>query len=266
MQYSKEVPCGSKETPGEVISPGDLLRGRLSVFRRKVSRALGCVERAATRGKIGVAFSGGKDSTVTLDLVRQVVPDAVAIFYNDGAQLADTYAFIAKTPNVNVIKVEPDLLEMCRIGGYWGYQSDTPDVEFDFGYALIEEPSARVVKEHGLGVVAIGLRGEESTGRHFNARRKGELYWCKEYRVWHLCPVQFWTVEDIWAYVATQGLAYNVAYDKMAALGMKREEMRVAPVLGAAAVGFGQYAYLKQLDPELWNRLVAEFPKIGIYV
>jgi hypothetical protein len=42
--------------------------------------------------------------------------------------------------------------------------------------------------------------------------------------------------------------------------------MRIAPVLGAAAVGFGRYAYLKRLDPGLWNRLVAEFPKLAIYV
>ena len=266
MLCNEEVRYGREAAAGEVVRRADYLLGQLASFRRRVERAKRLIEKAALAGPIGVAFSGGKDSTVLLHLVRSIVPEAPAAFFDDGAQLGDTYEFIAATANVTVIAARPSLLEMCRQGGYWGHPTSTPDLEFNFGQHLIQEPSAEFVQRFNLETVAIGLRADESTGRHFNALRKGEFYFCQEDGTWHLCPLAFWSVDDIWAYLATFQVPYNPAYDKMAALGLKREEMRIAPVLGAAAVGFGRYAYLKRLDPGLWNRLVAEFPKLAIYV
>lgn len=263
----KEVmESGYAARAGEVILRGDFLRGQLASFRRRVCRALARIEEAASAGPVGVCFSGGKDSTVLLHLVRRVLPEAPAAFFDSGAELADTYALMAATPNLTVIAAEPSLIEMCRMGGYWGAQTETPELEFDFGEHLIFEPSRRFRAMCDLEVLALGLRAQESVGRYFNARRKGELYWHQGEHVWHLCPLQHWSTDDVWAYIATYGVPYNRAYDRMAALGMDRDEMRIACTLGADAVGFGRYAYLKRLDPQLWNRLVAEFPKIGIYV
>lgn len=261
----KEVNANAARS-GEVVTKGDYLRGQLASFRRRVHRALALVEEAAAIAPVGVCFSGGKDSTVLLHLVRRVLPEAPAGFFDSGAELADTLALMAATPNLTVIPAEPSLIEMCRAGGYWGAQTDTPDLEFDFGEHLIFEPSRQFRARHNLEVLALGLRAQESVGRWFNARRKGALYWHQGERVWHLCPLQDWSTDDIWAYIAVNEVPYNRAYDRMAGLGMDRDQMRVSCALGADAVGFGRYAYLKQLDPELWNRLVAVFPKLAVYV
>ncbi|MFA5636875.1 MAG: phosphoadenosine phosphosulfate reductase family protein [Anaerovoracaceae bacterium] len=247
-----------------VIREEDYLRGRLAPFRRRVDRALALIGGAAP--PLGVAFSGGKDSTVVLDLVRRVFPDAVAGFYDSGAELADTMALVSVTPNVVTVPADGGgLIELCRQNGYWGHEPEAPSpCVVDFGEALIFAPARRFAREHGLHTVALGLRAGEAVVRRINARVKGEHYQVTD-GAWHLCPLQWWTGDDVWAYIASRDLPYNAAYDKMDDLGIPRERQRISTALGTDAAAFGRYVYLKHIDPELWNRLAAEFPLIRKY-
>jgi 3'-phosphoadenosine 5'-phosphosulfate sulfotransferase (PAPS reductase)/FAD synthetase len=272
------MPCSEEVmSHGEVAGPGgrqrrlalsrrDLLHGQLASFRRLVERTLDEIERAARIGPIGVSFSGGKDSTVMLHLVRRVVPDAPAGFFDSGAELSDTYEFVRSTPVVEVIKVEPGLLQMCRIGGYWGYSGpETTGKVFDFTRRLVYEPAREFTRRNDLAVQAIGLRAEESAGRTFTARAQGVLHHSRQMGIYHLRPLLWWTADDVWAYIATRELPYNRAYDRMAEMSMRRSEMRICCVLGAVAASWGRYAYLRRIDPGLWNRLAAEFPLVRKY-
>lgn len=272
LSSSEEVMSrGEEPRPGGrqgrlAVQPSDYLRGRLASFQRLVERTLREIERAARIGPVGVSFSGGKDSTVLLHLVRRVVPDAPAGFFDSGAELADTYEFVAATPNVDAIRVEPGLLDMCRMGGYWGYCGpDNVGRVFDFTRRLVYEPAREFARRHGLAVAAIGLRAEESAGRTFTARAQGALHYSRHMGLWHLRPLLRWTVDDVWAYIAVNGLAYNRAYDRMAEMGMERREMRISCVMGAVAASWGRYVYLRRIDPGLWNRLAAEFPLVRKY-
>jgi phosphoadenosine phosphosulfate reductase len=201
-----------------------------------------------------------------LHLVRTVVPDAPAAFFDSGAELSDTYEFVQRTPGVEVINVEPDLLQMCRIGGYWGYSGpETTGRVFDFTRWLVYEPAKEFARRHGLAVQAIGLRAEESAGRTLSARAQGVVHHSRQMDIYHLRPVLWWTVDDVWAYIAAHELPYNRAYDCMAGMGMSRSEMRVCCVLGATAANWGRYVYLRHIDPGLWNRLAGEFPLVRKY-
>ena len=51
-------------------------------------------------GNVYVAFSGGKDSTVLLHIVREVYPDVPAIFSNTGLEYPEVVQFVKKTENV----------------------------------------------------------------------------------------------------------------------------------------------------------------------
>jgi phosphoadenosine phosphosulfate reductase len=255
-----------------VISDADRQYGRLTVFRRKVDRALDLIAGAAR--PLGVAVSGGKDSTVVLHLVRRVYPDAVAGFFHSGAELQDTLDWIEATPNVQTIPAGGGgLIELCKANGYWGHtpESDHPQV-VDFGEALIYQPATAFIRRNRLATVALGLRAGESGGRRMSAQVRGTRYdvgYMSErvgWNVQHLCPIQWWTEDDVWAYIAVHDLTYNVAYDKMAAMGMTRKEQRISTLLGTDAAAYGRYVFLKRLDLELWNRLVAEFPLLLKYV
>lgn len=65
------------------------LRERQSwTLEQKIDHSLGTIEAFVSRmggvDKVYVAFSGGKDSTVLLDLCRKVYPNIQAVFCNTG--------------------------------------------------------------------------------------------------------------------------------------------------------------------------------------
>ena len=57
-------------------------------------------------GKVYVSFSGGKDSTVLLDLVRRIYPDVPAVFIDTGLEYPELREFVKTIPNVTWLKPE----------------------------------------------------------------------------------------------------------------------------------------------------------------
>lgn len=80
-------------------------------------------------GNICVSFSGGKDSTVLLDLVRRVAPETRAVFSNTGLEYAEIQRFVKSYDNVDIV---------------------TPKMRFDqvistYGYPLISKEVAEAI-------------------------------------------------------------------------------------------------------------------------
>lgn len=88
-------------------------------------------------GKDGVyvSFSGGKDSTVLLDLVRSEFPDIVAVFVDTGLEYPEIKEFIKKHKNVEIIKPKLDFLSVLKKYGY-------PVVSKEVSLAIYEARSA----------------------------------------------------------------------------------------------------------------------------
>ena len=57
-------------------------------------------------GKVAVSFSGGKDSTVLLDLARRAFPDLPAVFVDTGLEYPEIRAFVKSVPNVTWLRPE----------------------------------------------------------------------------------------------------------------------------------------------------------------
>ena len=55
-------------------------------------------------GKVYVAFSGGKDSTAVLHMVREMYPDVRACFYNTGLEFPEVVRFVKKHDNVDFMR------------------------------------------------------------------------------------------------------------------------------------------------------------------
>ena len=55
-------------------------------------------------GAVFVSFSGGKDSTVLLKLVRELYPDVKAVFCDTGLEYPEIKEHVKKFDNVEIIK------------------------------------------------------------------------------------------------------------------------------------------------------------------
>ena len=71
-------------------------------------------------GKEGVyiSFSGGKDSTVLLDIVRSMYPDIPAVFVDVPTQYPELKEFATSFDNVTVIKPKISFLQVCEKYGF----------------------------------------------------------------------------------------------------------------------------------------------------
>lgn len=69
-------------------------------------------------GDVYVAFSGGRDSTVLLHLVRDVYPDVPAVFCDTGLEYPEIKQFVKTIPNVTTIKPEMNFKKVIDEYGY----------------------------------------------------------------------------------------------------------------------------------------------------
>lgn len=65
-----------------------------------------------------VSFSGGKDSTVLLDLVRQDYPNVKAVFVDTGLEYPEIREFVKTFDNVDWLKPKMQFKEVIKKYGY----------------------------------------------------------------------------------------------------------------------------------------------------
>ena len=65
-----------------------------------------------------VSFSGGKDSTVLLHIVREMYPDVEAVFVNTGLEYPEIQQFVKTFDNVKILRPEMSFTEVVKRYGY----------------------------------------------------------------------------------------------------------------------------------------------------
>lgn len=70
------------------------------------------------KGKVYVSFSGGKDSTVLLDLVRTIYPNVPAVFIDTGLEYPDIREFVKTIDNVIWLKPKMSFRKVIEQYGY----------------------------------------------------------------------------------------------------------------------------------------------------
>ena len=65
-----------------------------------------------------VSFSGGKDSTVLLDIVRQDYPSVKAMFVDVPTQYPELKEFVQTFDNVDIVKPKISFAEVCKKYGF----------------------------------------------------------------------------------------------------------------------------------------------------
>lgn len=143
-------------------------------LEQKIDHSLYTIENflAGVDGKAYVAFSGGKDSTVLLDLVRVVDKTLPAVFCNTGNEWPDIVRFVRElqaSPGYNIVELHPK--KTCK--EYWS----------QFGFPLISKDTAHklyYMKRKPDGNVAKHAFAE---GSYFSVPKKwrflaDEQFWC----------------------------------------------------------------------------------------
>lgn len=69
-------------------------------------------------GNVVVSFSGGKDSTVLLNIVRKIYPDVRAVFSNTGLEYPEIQKFARSFKNVDVVTPKMRFDQVISTYGY----------------------------------------------------------------------------------------------------------------------------------------------------
>ena len=69
-------------------------------------------------GNVYVSFSGGKDSTVLLDIVRRLYPNVPAIFSYTALEVPEVKEFVKTFPNVTILHPKLSFKEILTKYGY----------------------------------------------------------------------------------------------------------------------------------------------------
>lgn len=226
-------------------------------LNQKIDHAIGTIEQFLSRtdGKCYVGFSGGKDSTVLLDLCRMVKPDIKAVFCNTGNEYPDIVKFVRQTDNVEIIYPELKPKEVFANYGFplvsksssaiirkaksnpdgkvyenfvvkreslfslpkkWMYLLETPyDVSEKCCDILKKKPFHKYQKETGMFPI-IGEMASESMQREMKYLQVGS---CNQFGAKiNSKTLSIWTEKDIWDYIELKHLKIADIYYK----GVKR--------------------------------------------
>ena len=75
------------------------------------------INKFGTEG-VYISFSGGKDSTVLLDIVRELYPEIEAVFVDVPTQYPELKEFVKTFDNVTILKPKINFAQVCKKYGF----------------------------------------------------------------------------------------------------------------------------------------------------
>lgn len=239
-----------------------------------------------------ISFSGGKDSTVLLDLVRKVNKNIEAVFVVNPVQ-PETFKFIKTIDNLTILKPEMTFKEVVKKYGYPFISKEQANYLHDIRYSteymkerringdekgrfklsnkykyLINSPfpishkCCEVMKKKPIKkyekttgkVPFIGTLAEESALRTQSYLKTG----CNSFNSKrpNSTPLGFWTEQDILEYIYKYNLPINEAYGKVVIEDGKYKTTKCSRT-GCIACGFGVHL---EKNPNRFERMKEDYP------
>lgn len=248
--------------------------------------------------KVYISFSGGKDSTVLLDLVRQVNPNIQALFIDTGLEYPETKEFVKSIDNVIILRPKMSFKQVIEKYGYpmvskeqanylddirtstekmrirrlegdtkgrfklskkWHYLIDAPfKVSHRCCLIMKKEPAKRYEHETGR-VPFIGTLADESTLRQQSYLKTG----CNAFNSKrpNSTPLAFWKEQDILQYIYEKKLRINKAYGDIVCNNGVYHTTKCDRT-GCIFCGFGVHL---EKEPNRYQRLELTHPQLHDY-
>lgn len=85
---------------------------------------------------VHVSFSGGKDSTVLLDMARKLYPTIKAVFINTGLEYPENQQFVKSFDNVEILRPAMRFDEVIKTYGYPAISKEVSECVYQGRMAL----------------------------------------------------------------------------------------------------------------------------------
>lgn len=163
-----------------------------------------------------ISFSGGKDSTVTADLVTRALsnPKIMHIFGDTTLENDFTYQYVErfkkehpKTPLITAKNKEKDFNELCKLVGPPSRVMRWCCTIFKTG--TIQKKIRSLYRDKKRIYTFYGIRRSESASRSKYDRESDSPKITKQKII---SPIIDWLDFDIWLYLLTTGIDFNEAY------------------------------------------------------
>lgn len=246
-------------------------------------------------GDVYVSFSGGKDSTVLLHLVRYMYPEVPAVFVDTGLEYPEIRDFVKSVDNVNWLKPDISFRKVIEKYGYPVISKDVSNCirgarrgskhrikrltvktgskydKLKWNFLLkskfkISEQCCDVMKKkplkqyekHTKRYMFTGEMADDSMLRETQYINNG----CNAFDLDRpkSTPLGFWTEKDIWNYIKL----FNVKYSKIYDMG----ESRTGCIFCMFGVHFekqpNRFQRMQTTHPQLYNYCMKDWDKGGL--
>ena len=238
----------------------------------KIFTAKAYLQAAATKGTMALAFSGGSDSMVLLDLTRRAGFTPTVVWADSQMEYPETREFIKKTVSdfgmeLRIAQAARTPLTQWRRTGWpmlgkqaarlWNQANAGTGFKCNVSEccrAMKIGPARRVTKNIGCQVQITGQRGNvDDALRGMRTRKDGPLFFQQRDKIWIANPLTGWTDDDITAYAIDRDLPQHPA------------KGRGAKTIGCVFCGGGAqytnsgYRILRTAWPSAWRRFMVEW-------
>lgn len=197
-----------------------------------------------------VAFSGGKDSAVLLDLVKKALPigSFVVIFGDTGMEFPDTYKAVEITKQQCENDETPFYIAKSHFEPQDSWKLFGPPARVLRWCCSVHKSTPQTLKMREitgkndyLGMDFVGVRSHESIARskydyeNFGKKQKGQYSYN---------PILEWTSAEVWLYIFANDIYINEAYKK----GNSRAGCMFCPMSGGASDYFRHTSYKNEVN------------------